>query len=364
MSIQPSNWVPPRLPTQPATPQPTSQPTPTAGPQMPRQQVTHERVLRQGGRAAGGAAPAGNPVSREAQLAEAREGRIDKADASGETRETQQGGDLSAVFERVEGRSAPSRDDRRDPSGVVPKPAAQEDSDDTVQPSDVVGLFARGRNTEEDEVKQLVRDLEVVQSNRLRRKIEVILIMARAGGRQDLSQMALFKEALRDVDMQFDELERVLNVRIREAKQAVAAQKVRAGSTASYLLIAADQYDRRQLRKRLEEQRQALRKAIVAASAASGALNAVPLIALLQALQDQIECELDAQEENLQSNSARIGAEQLKELEARRSQALRLISDAWRRAGETQSGLVGVFTEVRQGVEQRFEHQRDQVIDV
>lgn len=367
MSIHHTNWVP--LPTQPAMPAPL--PAPPRNQPTPRHPAVPDRSQRQAsqagqaGRAPGGTSPSG-PSSREAQLAEARGEVGDRGERSSEGLDAGQGAGLGAMFESVEGRSAPSRDDRRNQSGVAGNPLAKKsDSEEAVRPNDVVGLFAApGRNAEEDVVKQIVRELEVVQGNRLKRKIEVIVTMARAGGNQDRSQMAICEEAMRDVDMQFDELERGLTVRLREAKQAVAARQVRAGATASYLIIAADQHDRRQLRQRLETQRQALRKAIIAASTAGGALNATPLIALLQALQDQVECELVAQEESLQSNSARMGAEQLKEIEARRAQALRLIGDAWRRAGETQSGLVGMFTEVRQGVEQRFEHQRDQVIDV
>ncbi|HET7862951.1 MAG TPA: hypothetical protein VFL86_00965 [Burkholderiaceae bacterium] len=366
MSIHQTNWVP--LPVQPSMPAPL--PAPPGGQPLPRHPAapaTPDRGLRQPGPSLRGpiGTPSSAPASREAQLAEARGDVTDKGELGGGAPEAVEGRGVATAFERVEGRSAPSRDSRRDRSGVSGRPDQKADSDEAVRPTDVVGLFtAPGRNADEDVVKQIVRELETVQANRLKRKIEVIVTMARAGGSQDRSQMAICEEAMRDVDMQFDELERVLGVRLREAKQAVAARQVRAGATASYLIIAADQHDRRQLRQRLETQREALRKAIIAASAASGALNATPLIALLQALQDQVECELVAQEESLQTNSARMGAEQLKQIEARRAQALRLIGDAWRRAGETQSGLVGMFTEVRQGVEQRFEHQREQVIDV
>ncbi len=96
---------------------------------------------------------------------------------------------------------------------------------------------------------------------------------------------------------------------------------------------------------------------------ATGALNAGPLIGLLQVLQAQVESEIEAQAEFIPGHVARMATEQLQAIEARRAQALQMIGDAWRRAGETASGLVGVLTEVRQGVEQRFEQQRAQVDD-
>jgi hypothetical protein len=304
--------------------------------------------------------------SREALLAEGRDALGDEGEISGAASRAGRGGAVASAFERVEGRSAPSRDGRRDQSGIPTQPLPKPETDETVTPSDVVGLFtAPGRNANADEeaVKHLVRELEKVQNNRLKRKIEIILTLTRAGSHQDHSQMAIYEEAMRDVDMQFDELERQLALRIREAKQAVAARQVSAGATASYLLIAADQHDRRQLRQRLERQREQLRRVIMKASSAPGALNATPLIALLQALQTQVESEISAAGTDPQSRSERMSAEQMKAIESRRAQALQMISDAWRKAGETPSGLVGVFTEVRHSVEQRFAQQREQVID-
>lgn len=369
MSIN-SSWVPPRLPTQPAGPAPLPAPPGSLPRQSPAQApAAADRGMRQSGQAARGSnhASSTGAASREAQLTEARSGISDKGEVSSEALEAGRGdGGLAPVFGRVEGRSAPSRDGRRDQSGVPTQGPAKPENDETIRPTDVVGLFTtpgRGGNTDEEAVKHLVRELEKVQNNRLKRKIEVIVTMARAGSRQDRSQMAICEEAMRDVDTQFDELERQLGLRIREAKQAVAARQVSAGATASYLLIAADQHDRRMLRQRLERQREQLRQVIIRASSATSALNATPLIAMLQALQTQVESEITAAGTDPQSRSERMSADQLKEIETRRTQALRIIGDAWRKAGETPSGLVGVFTEVRQSVEQRFEQQREQVID-
>lgn len=364
MSIH-SNGVSPHFPTLPAAQPPLPVPRQPGAPGTPAAPA-QDRGARQS--AQGSRAPASTPsttaFSREAQLAEARGEVADRGERSGEALEAGQGGGRAVAFERVEGRSAPSRDDRRDQSGVGAKPSAKTDAEAEVRPNDVVGLFtAPGRNADEDVVKQLVRELEVVQANRLKRKIEVIMTMARASGQQDRSLAAICEEAHRDVDMQFDELERVLAVRLREAKQAVAARQVSAGATASYLIIAADQHHRRQVRERLERQREALRRAILTASNATGALNAGPLIGLLQVLQAQVESEIEAQGQFIQGHMDRAAADQLKAIEARRAQALQMISDAWRRAGETPSGLVGVLTEVRQGVEQRFEQQRAEVDD-
>jgi hypothetical protein len=368
MSIQP-NGVSPQFPILPPVLPAALPPLP-----VPRQLATpatpgapaQDRGTRQPGQTSRGPAstPSTTTFSREAQLAQARGEVSEMGKHGGEAVEAGQGDGLAAVFERVEGRSAPSRDDRRDSSGVAAKPSAKENSETAVRPTDVVGLFtAPGRNSEEDVVKQLVRELEVVQANRLRRKIEVIMTMARASGQQNRSMAAICEEAHRDVDMQFDELERVLAVRLREAKQAVAASQVRAGATASYLIIAADQHNRRQIRERLERHRQALRRAILTASSATGALNAGPLIGLLQVLQAQVEGELAAQGQFISGHMDRVAADQLQAIETRRTQALQMIGDAWRRAGETPSGLVGVLTEVRQSVEQRFEQQRAQVDD-
>lgn len=362
MSVHPSG-APQQFPILPAA----QVPLPT--PRQPPAPAAADRGLRHPGQAARGSNQASSTgaASREAQLAEARGGLSDKGEVSGEALEASQGGGgLAAAFARVEGRSAPSRDGRGDQSGIPTQPSAKPETDETIRPTDVVGLFTtpgRGGNTDEEAVKRLVRELEVVQNNRLKRKIEMILTMARAGGRQDRSQMAICEEAMRDVDMQFDELERQLGLRIREAKQAVAARQVSAGATASYLLIAADQHERRQLRLRLERQREQLRQVIIRASSATSALNATPLIALLQALQTQVESEITAAGTDPQGHSERISAEQLQAIETRRAQALQMIGDAWRKAGETPSGLVGVFTEVRHSVEQRFEQQREQVID-
>jgi replicative DNA helicase len=333
---------------------------------VPRQAATPatpDRAARhaaQAARAASGAQSAATSARAETQFPEGRGGQI----GEGESRDGASEAGLGAAtgFERVEGRSAPSRDDRRDGAGVPGKPPAGADSEGTVRPSDVVGLFAApGRNADEDVVKQLVREIELVQANRLKRKIEVIVTMARASAQQNRSLAAFCEEAHRDVDMQFDELERVLSVRLREAKQAVAARQVSNGATASYLIIAADQHNRRQVRERLERQREDLRRAILTASNATGALNAGPLIGLLQVLQAQVESEIEAQGDFIPGYIERMSTEQMQAIEARRAQALQLISDAWRRIGETQCGLVGMLTEVRQGVEQRFEYQRAQV---
>lgn len=362
MSIHP-NGVSPQFHSLPAALPPLPAPVrPSATPAAPAQ----DRGARQSSQAgrAQASTQSTTAFSREAQLAEARGEAADRGERGGEAVEAGLGGGLAAVFERVEGRSAPSRDDRRDRSGVAGKPSTKADSEDAVRPTDVVGLFAApGRNAEEDVVKQIVRELETVQANRLKRKIEVIMTMARASGQQNRSMAAICEEAHRDVDMQFDELERVLSVRLREAKQAVAARQVSAGATASYLIIAADQHHRRQIRERLERQREALRRAIITASNPASALNAGPLIGLLQVLQAQVESEIDAQARFIPGHMERAAADQLQAIEARRAEALKMIGDAWRRAGETPSGLVGVLTEVRQSVEQRFEHQRAQVDD-
>lgn len=358
MSIQ-SNWVPQRLPSQPAAPTPL--PAPPGGAPAPRHLATPAaRHAAPAARASGGTQSTATTSRAETQFPEGRGGPIDKGESSDDAPEAGLG--AATGFERVVGRTAPSRDDRRDGAGMPAKSPAGADSEGTVRASDVVGLFAApGRNADEDAVKQLVREIEVVQANRLKRKIEVIVTMARASGQQDRSLAAICEEAHRDVDMQFDELERVLSLRLREAKQAVAARQVSNGATASYLIIAADQHNRRQVRERLESQREALRRAILTASNASGALNAGPLIGLLQVLQAQVESEIEAQGDFIPGYVERMGTEQMQAIEARRAQALQLISDAWRQAGETQSGLVGVLTEVRQGVEQRFEYQRAQV---
>jgi len=376
MSLQ-SNGVAPNLPAvQSVQSAQTVQPVPVPLPAQPgqaanpRASTAQERAAaRQSGqtaRGSGGTSSAGTTARGESSsLVEADRGRVGGDD--GEHSEGAQEGGLVAGFDRVEGRSRSSNDGRRSQSDLAHDSGGSEHGiTSQVTSQDVRGIFsASGRNSDEDLVKELVRKLDMVQGNRIKRKFELILNMAQAGAKQDRSWLAMCEQAMRDVDTQFDELERGLQQKLREAKQAVAARQVSAGATAAYLIVAADQHDRRQARQRLERQRDAIRQMVIKASSAPGALNVMPLLGLLQALCVDAEQAIERQGEYLPSRGEVQSAAELEAIEAQRARTNQMLGDAWRQASELNSAaMAGMYSELRHSVEHRFTQQRDRVNSV
>lgn len=367
-----SNPVTPNLP---ATPHPLPATPGRGAPQTARTTVAQERAARQSAQATRGAGSthaAGTSTSArgELPLSGAEGERVGREDQ--EHSEAKGNAGLVAGFDRVEGRSRPSdgsqrnQPDKESTPHDSGKPDDREVSEQTITSNDVRGVFAApGRNAEEDLVRELARKLDAMQGNRIKRKFELILSMAQAGAKQDRSWLAMCEESLRDVDTQFDVLERGLQMKLREAKQAIAARQVSAGATASYLIIAADQHDRRQARQRLERQRDAIRQMVLKASSAPGAMNVMPLLGLLQALCLDAEQAIEMQGEYLPGRGEVRSTAELAAIDARRAKTNQTIVDAWRQASELNAaGMVGMFAEMRQSIEQRFEQQRDHVSSV
>jgi len=257
---------------------------------------------------------------------------------------------------RVGGRPAPSQEGERGEGFSQPAP----DPQTGLTPADLRAVFAVPTHTApEDLVRQLTREMDDLQENRGKRKMELMLEMTQAGREQNKGLMAIAEEAYRTMDEQFDELERLLLIRTREARQAVAARKVAMGASASYLIVAADAHHRRVLRLRLEKERANVLTTLLKATSNAASANAPAFSSFMQEWHKSIEEQIDVLGQYGLSASEQKTAEQVQALEARRSKEHVELGYVWREACEDAPELVGMLGEVRQRVEERYEESRE-----